>query len=397
MTGLTDNIKQFIREHENDNPHELALKSVSFSETDFKFILQQIAGRQIAKRKIPSWYSYEEIIYPKHLSLEQASSERTAIYKSSLTGDINTFIDLTGGLGVDFSFMSRSASKAVYVEKQSGLVDIAKHNFGVLGLHHTAEIQADAVEFLQKMTGKADVIYIDPARRDQANRKIFLIEDCVPNLIEIDSLLDEKSDITLIKLSPMLDITQALHSLKNVKQVHVVSVNNETKELILLKQKTNEETTIHCINLISDNRKESFVFTKNQEESSIVNYTDTLGKYLYEPNSSIMKAGAYKSIASAFSLHKLHVNSHLYTSNIFAEDFPGRKFQIKAISSFSKKDIKYFLNGITQANISVRNFPLSVDEIRKRIKLKEGGDTYIFATTLMNKKKVLILCEKINS
>lgn len=397
MILIDKRTQDFISEHEADDVRSLALRAKSYSHINFHFALKQIAGRQIAKQKLPSWYQNREIIYPQHLSLEQSSSEKTAMYKTGLLNGSKscTLIDLTGGLGVDFSFMSRCVDKAVYVEKQPELVNIARHNSEALGLINTTIIEDDAENYLDKIDPiDNNIIYIDPARRNSDGKKTVFLEDCAPNLIDIDDLLTEKSIKTIIKLSPMLDISHAINSLKNISRIHIVSVNNETKELLLVKEKNSERQTIHCINILNNDTQETFVFSRAQENDTYIEYTETLLTYLYEPNSSIMKAGAYKSIASVFDLKKLHTNSHLYTSDKYCKDFPGRKFVVKDILSPNKKETKNLLKRLSQANISIRNYPMSVQEIRKQTKLKEGGENYIFATTLSNEKKVLILCEK---
>lgn len=394
MSHSQQDIKQFIREHASDDVRQLALRARSYPDIDMRFAIQQIAGRQIAKNKIPSWYDNDAIIYPKHLSLEQCSSEKTALYKARLCQG-KTLTDLTGGLGVDFYFMSRHMEKTVYVEAQTELTELATHNFASLELHCADVVNNDAVNYLQDIETTQDIIYIDPARRNETGSKTVLIEDCVPNLLAIDDLLNEKAKRTIIKLSPMLDITLALQSLSNITEVHIVSIANECKELLFIKDSAAQKAVaIHCVNILNNGEEESFSFTHNEEESAITHFAQTVQQYLYEPNSSIMKAGAYKSIAAKYGLNKLHPNSHLYTSDTFVRDFPGRKFVVKNVISPNKKDIKSSLGQLKQANISTRNYPFSVAEIRKQTKLKEGGKDYIFATTLMNEKKVLILCEK---
>lgn len=391
---LTPEIKQFIEEHENDDINKLALQSKRYLDLDIPFIIKQISGRQIAKNKIPSWYNNDDILYTKHLSLEQASSEATAKYKADLHQG-ESMVDLTGGMGVDFSFIAHRFEKATYVEQQQELAEIAAHNMSALGLNHTVVKNEDSVEYLKNM-GHVDLIYIDPARRDSVGRKTVSIEDCTPNLKDIDELLAERASTTMIKLSPMLDITSAMRDIKNIADIHVVSVNNECKELLFIKQKSpSTKTDIHAVNIKNDNTSDHFLFSKEEEEQLNIQYTDRLGKYLYEPNSSIIKAGGYKSIADRYSLRKLHRNSHLYTSDEFLPDFHGRKFEVTTIFTLNKKDLKEYLKNISQANITVRNFPLSVEEIRKRTKLKDGGDVYIFASTLADEKKVLILCRKL--
>lgn len=397
MIHIDKDTQQFILEHESDDIRQLALKAKSYPGIDMSIAIKQIAGRQIAKHKIPSWYQCENIIYPKHLSMEQCSSEATALYKAALCkGDI--LIDLTGGLGVDFSFMAKNYKQAYYIETQHELTQLAQCNFNTLNLNQSKVIQDDAVSFLNSFDGIADTIFIDPARRNDTGKKTVLIEDCTPNLLEIDNLLTTKAQRVIIKLSPMLDITHALNSLSNVTEVHIISVNNECKELLFIKDKVRKDEYIQliCINLLTNKKDASFTFTKAEENTSSISHTDEPKRYLYEPNSSILKAGAYRSLGARYGLMKLHPNSHLYTSDTLIDSFPGRKFQIKEVISPNKKEIKAHFKDITQANIATRNYPFSVADIRKQTKLKEGGTDYIFATTLTNEKKVLILCQKVS-
>lgn len=393
MKQLDKKTIDFILKHESDSIEQLALKASSFPDIEMPFVLQQISGRKIAKSKLPSWYNVEDIIYPKHLSIEQCSSELTALYKANLVKG-NNLLDLTGGMGVDFSFMVKQMTKGTYVETQKELVALAQHNFELLGIKNVSIIETDATNFLINTTDNYDTIYIDPARRSDVGKKTVFIEDCTPNLLEIDSYLNTKSFRTIIKLSPMLDITHALQSISNITEVHIVSVNNECKELLFVKEKTDSEPKIYCVNILSNNTNNSFSFTYKEEEQTTSNYTDEVFTYLYEPNSSIMKAGAYKCIASRFNLTKLHPNSHLYTSDTLVADFPGRAFLVKQTVSPNKKDIKQYVSILGKANIAIRNYPFSVAELRKQTKLKDGGETYIFGTTLRNDKKILIICEK---
>ncbi|GAB6012620.1 THUMP-like domain-containing protein [Viscerimonas tarda] len=384
---------EFIRLHENADIHALALQANRYPAIDMPFAIRQITGRQIAREKIPSWYNNEQLVYPPHISMEQCSSEKTAKYKASLCKG-KRLVDLTGGLGVDFYFMSRQFDESIYVEKQTGLSKLAEHNFAVSGLKNTTIVNADAQLYLNQMPA-ADTIYIDPARRNTQGRKTVLIEDCTPNLIEIEALLDEKSARTIIKLSPMLDIALALKKLSNIAEVHIISCANECKELLLIKDRNKESATslFRCVNILAD-KAQCFSFNQEEEEKAQPAYTTTTGNYLYEPNASILKAGAYKSVATRYQLLKLHPNSHLYTSGNLVEDFPGRCFRIQEVMDFNKKSIKD-LASRAKANITTRNFPLSVDEIRKKTTLKDGGELYIFATTLANDKKILVLCEKV--
>jgi len=394
MIFIDQNTKTFIQQHIKDDVKQLALKASSHSSVDILMALRQIAARQTVKIKIPSWYENEDIIYPVHLSMEQCSSEKTAIYKSRLCKG-NTLTDLTGGLGVDFAYMSSKVNKSTYVEAQNELTELAQHNFKSLNLSNYTILNNDAVDYLNRIEEIQDIIYIDPARRSKSGSKTVLIEDCTPNLIEIDDLLDSRANKVIIKLSPMLDISRAIKSLNNISEIHIISIANECKELLFIKEKKRgEKIKIHCVNLLNNGQEESFIFTLDQEKEITIKYTDSVLQYLYEPNSSILKGGAYKSIASTFGLKKLHPNSHLYTSDNYIEDFPGRKFLVKKAFSPNKKELKENLKTISQANISIRNYPFSVAELRKQTKLKEGGQDYLFATTLSNEKKVLILCEK---
>lgn len=385
---------RFISEHENDDVRTLALQAKKYSDVDMSFAINQISGRQVAKHKIPTWYNNKAIVYPKHLSMEQCSSEYTAQYKAALVEGM-VLLDLTGGLGVDFSFLAPKFQKAVYVEKNTDLVALAQHNLTVLGLDNFQVVNDDGVSFLENYNIVADTIFIDPARRDDVGRKTVLIEDCTPNLIELDDLFNQKAQKVIIKLSPMLDISRSIRSISNVAEVHILSLSNECKELLLVKQQIDKEPVIHCINIVANNRIEKFSFSKQEEDRAMVTFTDTLDRYLYEPNTSIIKGGAYKIIAERFDLKKLHVNSHLYTSDSLLADFPGRVFEVEKYFSPTKKEINVQFKDIKQANISARNYPITVAEIRKQTKLKDGGEYYIFATTLSNEKKVLILSKKV--
>lgn len=391
MIDLCLRTNDFIKKHENANVTDLALKAHAYPDIDIAFAIQQIKGRQIAKNKIQLWYNTENIIYPPTLSLEQCSSEETAKYKQKLTIGKN-IIDLTGGFGVDISYMSRNKERVLYVEQQKTLVDIARSNFKTLNLLNIETILADGQEYIVSSNEVWDTIYIDPARRDTKGRKTVLIEDCTPNLIELDEIFNKKSKQTIIKLSPMLDITQAINKLSNVTEVHIISVNNECKELLLIKSQSPSHLKYVCVN-ITKTQTHIFDFEKDRESKSYINHTDSVLKYLYEPNTSILKAGCFKYIATSFNINKLHTNSHLYTSDTLHTSFPGRIFEVQKTISPNKKEIKQNLN-IKDANIAVRNYPFTVAELRKQTKLKDGGDNYIFATTLANEKKVLILCKK---
>ena len=332
---------------------------------------------------------------PKHLSLEQCSSEVTARYKATLLKG-NSLTDLTGGFGIDCAFLAAKFKSAIYVERQQELCEIAAHNFPILNLNHINVKNEDGVSYLQAMS-PVDCIFLDPARRNEHGGKTVAISDCEPDVAELEELLLNKAEQVMVKLSPMLDLSLALKELQHVQEVHIISANNECKELLLiLGQASVEEISIHCVNLPTKGIQEEqhFVFTREQEQCSECNYTNALENYLYEPNASLLKAGAFRSIASAFPVKKLHPNSHLYTSDVLVESFPGRAFHIISQCSLNKKELKESLGDLKKANITVRNFPATVAELRKRIKLSEGGDTYLFASTLNNGQKVLIRCEK---
>lgn len=380
---------QYIKEHACDDVRSLALQAKKYPEVDMAFAVTQIAGRQIAAVKLPSWAAQSDLLYPRHLSMEQCSSEATALYKSGLVqGD--TFADLTGGFGVDCSFLSRRFRTSHYVERQSELCDLARHNFPLLGLDIEVHHQ-DGVSFLQQMQ-PVDCIYLDPARRDGHGGKTVAISDCEPDLCQLEELLVSKARTVLVKLSPMLDLSLALKELHYVCEVHIVSVQSECKELLLLLSKDAlvPEVPVHCTQLLAGGAQRHYIFTQEQERSADCPLAASVGAYLYEPNASILKAGAYRSLTQAYPVKKLHISSHLYTSDSLVTDFPGRTFNVVAVAGFGKKDLKVLLGGLEKANLTIRNFPSSVADLRKRLKLKEGGDDYLFATTLANGEKVLV-------
>ena len=384
---------RFIEENARADVRSLALQAKKYPQVDMAMAVVQIAGRQIAEAKVPSWYHTEGLLYPKHLSMEQCSSEATAIYKAGLVeGD--SFADLTGGFGIDCSFLSRKFKQADYVERQAELCELAKHNFPLLGLNIGVHNE-DGVEYLKQMQ-PVDCLFLDPARRDGHGGKTVAIADCEPDVSALEDLLVEKAKKVMVKLSPMLDLSLALKHLKYVREVHIVSVNNECKELLLILQKesASSDITIHCEHIVNASEHQSFSFTQEQERTSDCPLATEVGAYLYEPNASILKAGAYRSLTQTYACKKLHASSHLYTSEQFVEDFPGRRFRVEAVSGFGKKELKEFLQGMEKANLTIRNFPSSVADLRKRLKLKEGGEDYVFATTLADESKVMIKCRK---
>lgn len=385
---------QFIRENKDGNPVELSLQAQKHPEVDFHFAITQIAGRQAIEKKIPIWYITEGIFYPAHLSVEQCSSELTARYKASLVkGD--SLVDLTGGMGVDCYFLSMRFKKAVYIEQQEELCNLAQHNFPLLAAKHIEVKNIDALTYL-KEPFTCDCIYLDPARRNRHGGKIVSISDCEPNVIEMQDALLATASTVMVKLSPMLDISLALQELPAINEIHVVSVDNECKELLfLLHKEPSPGVRITCVNLKKDKEPEVFSFDYKTETSVQCEYTSEVGEYIYEPNSSILKAGGFKEVAITYNLKKLHPNSHLYTSDKLVGNFPGRTFRLHSVITFNKKDIKTKLSGLTKANLTVRNFLSTVVDLRKRLKLKDGGDDYLFATTLADESKVILHCSKV--
>jgi hypothetical protein len=391
---MNEQTQRFIRENANKDIRTLALSESKYPDVDIPFALDQIAGRQTARKKIPRWAAIDDVVYPPHLSMEQCSSEQTALYKASMV-EGETLVDLTGGFGVDFSFMSCGFKKSIYVERQKHLCEIADSNFGVLKLTGANVVCGDGVEYLETLD-HVSWIYLDPARRNEHGGKTYAISDCMPDVTEIKDLLLAKADKVMVKLSPMLDWRKAVDDLGNcVSEVHIVSVDNECKELLLIMQREAAELKVVCVN-----NDEVFVFGSSDDTFRSEGVKEwrsdaTESTYLYEPNASIMKAGCFAELERAFGARQVERNSHLFVSEHFIEDFPGRKFRVEKVTTLNKKDIKNALDGIVKANITVRNFPMSVEQLRKRLKIKEGGSDYIFATTLMDKSHVLLLCSRL--
>ena len=396
-------LEEFIREHRHDDVRQLALQAARYPDIDMQQALQQIAGWQTACTKLPEWAATDGIVYPPRLSMEQCSSEATAKYKAKvLDPSPSTVIDLTGGFGVDFSYMARGFQKAVYVERQPHLCEAARHNFQLLGLENAEVVCGDGVEYLKNLPSPFHppsplTIYLDPARRDENGKKTYAISDCTPDVVALKDLLLEKAGRVMIKLSPMLDWHKAVDDLGEVVEVHIVSVDNECKELLLVLAKNPAAPLrVVCANIRHDTETELFEFFPSNDNLSIPLFPALRERdFLYEPNASIMKAGCFAEVAHRFGVQPTGSNSHLFLSPQFIPDFPGRKFQIEQVTSMNKKELKHVIGGLTKANITVRNFPLSVAELRKRLKLADGGDTYIFATTLGEKDHVLLITKQI--
>lgn len=382
----------FIREHAGDDVRSLALQAARYPEVDMRVAVTQIEGRRIASAKLPAWAAVDDIIYPMRLSLEQCSSEITARYKASLVGG-QRLADLTGGFGVDCSYMAGRFEETTYIERNEELCHIAQHNFPLLG-RSVHVVNADSEEALAALPHQ-DWIFIDPARRDKAGNKVVSFSDCSPDVCRLESQLMQKATRVMVKCSPMLDISQAMRELQFVSEVHVVSVNNECKELLLiLERETKKGCPIHTINY-HGNETQQFAYAAEEESAATCHYTSTVGQYLYEPNSSLMKAGCYRLPASRLELSKLHPNTHLYTSDTLMGGFPGRVFKVERTCRFNKKELKAI--GCKQANLTVRNFPERVDALQKRLKIHDGGSTYLFATTLNDETKALIVCSRVVS
>lgn len=454
MTIMNDETREFVAMHRNEDVRELALKAKRVEGLDLPLALDQIAGWQIARKKLPQWASCEGIVYPPHISVEQCSSQFTAQYKSEIAQTLlapaatvrarvsdsgesdnqttksepqlsdsaesvmqtaksafqlsdspesdtlvakRAMVDLTGGFGVDFSYLARGFSQATYVERQRHLCDLAEHNMAALGLDQARIVCGDGVEYLRQM-GPVDFIYLDPARRDEHGSRTYAIEDCTPNVLELRDLLLAKSQYTLVKLSPMLDWRKAVADFDGtVREVHIVATGNECKELLLvLGQQVHEEPSAPRVFCVNDNQRidyDSAAYTQGLRIGG--KPLPEAKNYLYEPNASIMKAGCFDLVEERFGVTQVGPSSHLFVSATPVADFPGRGFAIEAIGGMNKKDIKRLLNGTKQANIAVRNFPLTAPQLRKKLKLADGGPVYLFGTTMQGCDHVLLRTSKI--
>ena len=404
VMNINEQTRDFIRQHATEDVRKLALQGAKDPSVDLLMALQQIAGRQTAQRKLPSWAAVSGIVYPPHLNMEQCSSELTARYKADLAGRGDSIVDLTGGFGIDFYWMSQGFSERTYVEQNSELCAIAKENFRVLGLCCSV-CCCDAATYLTGMPHAA-MVFLDPARRDEHGGRTYGIADCTPNVLELLSLLSDKADRIILKLSPMLDWRKAVSDLHHPSSttVHIVSVDNECKELLIEMTNADEEmrndlreTRVVCVNLLSNGGRQEFAFGGQGPNTTGKTSGDGFSPhFLYEPNASIMKAGCFAELGQRYPVQQVAPNSHLFLSDDEIGDFPGRSFEILSISSMNKREIKEKINqkltAMKSANIAVRNFPLTADQLRKKLKLKDGGDTYIFATTLADGQHRLFIC-----
>lgn len=381
---MDDATRQFIEEHLHEDVHDLALRKTP-ARVDKTLALCQIEARQHLATKVPSWSGNPDLLFPPHLSIEQCSSETTARYKASLLHG-NSLVDLTGGLGIDCYIISRQFQQAVYVEQSPDLCALAQHNFEVLR-QPIAVCHATAEAYLGTCPS-VDVIFLDPARRDQHGRKVVSISDCTPDVVALQDLLLQKAQRVMVKLSPMLDIAKALTELRRVKEVHVVAVANECKELLFIMEPDFEgQPSCTCVNLNTQQPTVTFTWGNPMASKAGV---DALSKYLYEPNAAIMKAGCFGVLEERFQVRPLHPNSHLFTSDRLVGDFPGRIFEVEGWAPYNKRVKQTLLQGVDKASIAVRNFPLSVADLRKSLKINDGDTVYLFATTLINNEKILI-------
>lgn len=400
----------FIKSHRTDDVRQLILQAHRYPGIDVPASVVQISAWQTARRKLPSWAATDGIIYPQHLSMEQCSSEATALYKAQLVGDGGgSFCDLTAGFCVDAAMIGRRFKHVTVVERQEELCRIASNNLPLLGVESPNVVCGDATEVLRTLPHH-DLLFLDPARRNQNGGKTVAISDCTPDVSAIAEELLRRADRVLVKLSPMIDITMLLRTLPCITAIHVVGVDGECKEVIADMASTctteGDDTysrvlasgggvRVVCANIHCDNTVTTFVTGIEAESAAQCIIAEAPLAYLYEPNATIMKAGCFRSLSAAFDVQKLHPSSHLFTSDTLVADFPGRIFSVEGVGSFNKKELKAFLSGMERANITVRNFPMSVPDLRKRLKLKEGGTDYIFATTLSDGRKVLIKALKV--
>ncbi len=420
---MNEATKLYILAHADSDVRQLALQGCKDPQIDLPMALQQIQGRQTARRKLPSWAAVDGIVYPPHLSMEQCSSEATARYKTKVIDDLRIFdlrldsqienrksvnrkfLDLTGGFGVDFAFLSMLFNEAVYVEQQEVLCAAARHNFDLLpGLGARVQVVcAQAEEFLHRLEEHVALIFLDPARRDQRGGRTYGIGDCTPDVLPLLDELLRKADYVLLKLSPMLDWRKAVNDVgaRHVEQVHIVATGGECKELLLLlSAQGSQQPVLVCAN---DGQEERFQVTDAIETIDTIETIDAIetmpavplpGGYLYEPNAALMKGGFFLELARRYGVRPLAANSHLFCSQQPVEGFPGRAFRITTVSTMNKQELKTKILPLRQANISVRNFPLTVAQLRQRLKLGEGGSNYLFATTLASGQRVLLVCEK---
>lgn len=387
---LNTEIQDFIKKNLNSDISSILLKGTNFYSVETKAIIEQIEAKKRCEKKLPTWFHCKNIYYPNKLNIEQTSSEVSAKYKSDLIkGD--SIIDLTGGFGVDCFFFSKRFKTVEHCEINESLSNIVNHNYKQLEANNIKTIHADGIDYLKSTNQNFDWIYIDPSRRHDSKGKVFFLNDCLPNVPQHLELLFKHSKNILIKTSPLLDLSVGISELKHVKTIHVVAINNEVKELLwVLEDGFEGDISIETVNIKKD-QNDYFNFSLENEKLIDSKYNQPLA-YLYEPNSAILKAGGFHSITKQLDVFKLHKHSHLYT-NKTEIDFPGRAFKIENIISYNKKALKKL--NITKANITTRNFPETVQQIRKKFNIKDGGDSFIFFTTNIDNEKIVIITTKL--
>lgn len=388
-TILNTEIQDFIEANLNTDPSSLLLKGIHFEGVDAKTIIQQIEAKKRSEKKLPTWFITKNIYFPNKLNIEQTSSETTAKYKANLVAG-KSLIDLTGGFGVDAYYFSKQIKNVSHCEINTELSEIVTHNYTALKTDINC-FNESGITVLERLNTPFDWIYLDPSRRDLSKQKVFLLSDCEPNVKTHQDLFLKWAKHVMIKTSPLLDLTATLNDLKHVKEIHSVAVNNEVKELLwVLERNYTESITIKTVNIKKKNIQ-NFDFKLENETTALASYSQPL-TYLYEPNAAILKAGAFNMVSEILNIYKLHKHSHLYTSHNLL-DFPGRRFTIINKLQFNKKTFAKLK--LTKANITTRNFPMSVNTIRKKLKVKDGGDTYLFFTTNQNEEKLILVCSKV--
>lgn len=394
MKEYNDDTIRFIGENLSKDVNTLLLSAKKYPDIDVAFCAEQIASRKQIKEKLPSWYHNLNLWFPAKITTEQCSSEQTALYKQHLCKG-EKGCDMTGGLGIDTFFISRNFRTFYYMERFETYCEAAINNFRVLGAHNVTVQNGNSLDLINQIES-VDLIYLDPARRSDCNKRLYDLTECEPNIVALAPELLARSAKVIVKVSPMADINRCLELLPQTVEVHVLSVRNECKELLLIltPEKSTTDVKIHCVNF-STTGEQTLSFSYNEEKSSRLQVVNIVDNYLYEPNASVMKAGAFKITAERFGLKKLHQHSHLYTSSTLIKDFPGRVFEVIRTEPFTKKWLQQAAKESPKANLATRNFPLTVAEIRKRSKLSEGGSLYLFATTLGDDQKAIIYCDKI--
>ncbi|MDO7875251.1 class I SAM-dependent methyltransferase [Hymenobacter sp. ASUV-10] len=390
---LPEAARRYVAAHLHDDPAHLALQARRHPGLPVPELVRQIQARQKARTKLPDWADNPDLIFPPALSVEQASSARTAAFKAALVGG-QRLADLTGGFGADTAAFAQRVAHVDYVERNAQLAAVVEYNLHQLGIRNVTTHAAEALKFLHETPHHFDWLYLDPARRDTAARKIFRLADCEPDILKIMPLLLQKADKILLKTSPMLDIEQAILELGQVRRLWVLAVDNEVKEVLYeLGQEPAVDPERYALNLRRDGTQQEFRLNRAREARAIPRYAEPQ-QYLYEPNAAVLKAGAFRSIGTAFEFLKLHQHSHLYTSDVLRADFPGRIFRVLAVEKADGAALKVHLGPEARAHVTTRNFPDSVADFRKRTGIREGGDIYLFATTDLRGRLMVLVCEK---